>query len=59
MTFLMHHLVGQALHPRTGEFVLPQYSVAALQGLPLPSPPLLVLLVAGVALAASLKRRNA
>ena len=59
VTFLMHHLVGQALHPENGKLVLPQYSVGALQGVPAPEPAVLVLLAAGIALAASSKLRNA
>jgi hypothetical protein len=59
VTFLMHHRVGQALHSQNGVLVLPQYSVGALQGVPVPEPALLALLGAGVALAASSKRRNA
>jgi hypothetical protein len=42
-----------------GQFVLPRYQVAALQGLPIPEPSLLVLVAAGCALAAGLNRRNA
>jgi PEP-CTERM motif len=59
-TFLMHHLVGQALHQAGNNTLeLPQYSVGALQGLPVPEPAALLLLAVGVALAAGSKRRNA
>ena len=34
----MHHLVGQPLIQQGGELVLPQYSVGALQGIPVPEP---------------------
>ena len=57
--FLMHHLVGQALHHESGKLVLPQYSVAALQGLPAPEPSSLVVVALGLALAAGAVRRNA
>jgi hypothetical protein len=59
VNFLMHHLVGQALHQQNGKLVLPQYSVAALEGLPVPEPALLVGLALGAALAAASVRRNA
>lgn len=60
-TFLMHHRVGQALTVQQpgGQLVLPKYHVAALEGLPVPEPAALVLLAAGFALAAAVRRRNA
>jgi hypothetical protein len=59
-SFLMHHRVAEPLDQNgQGQFVLPKYQVAALQGLPIPEPSLLVLVAAGCALAASLNRRNA
>lgn len=56
--FLMRHLVGQTLHSQGGELVLPQYSVGALQGIPVPEPSALVLAATAFALAASLRRRS-
>lgn len=58
VTFLMHHLVGQALRHQGGKLVLPKYSVGALQT-EVPEPAALVLLAAGAALAACAKRRIA
>ena len=57
--FQMHHRVGQPLFQQGGVFVLPQYSVGALQGILVPEPTALALLAVGVALAAGTKRRNA
>jgi hypothetical protein len=57
--FLMRHLVGETLHTQGSNLVLPQYSVGALQGIPVPEPGVLALSVAGFALAAVLRRRSA
>ena len=59
VTFLMHHLVGQALQLQGNELVLPQYSVGALHDIPLPEPSALVLAAFGTALVAVLRRRSA
>jgi hypothetical protein len=59
VTFLMNHIVGQALTqqgPTT--FVLPQYSVGLLQGVPLPEASTIVFLAMGLALVAALRRRK-
>ncbi len=56
--FLMRHLVGVPLVEAGDELLLPQYSVGALQGLPLPEPNALVLTGFGLAVAAILRRRS-
>jgi hypothetical protein len=57
VTFLMNHVVGVALTqsgPTT--YVLPQYQVGVLQGVPLPEPATIGLLLAGLAFTAALRR---
>lgn len=58
--FLMHHLVGQTLTQQGNVRILPQYSVGALQGIPVPvpEPAQLVLIAIGLAAVATLRRRN-
>jgi len=57
ITFTMHHRVGQTLNTTAGgKLILPQYHVAALEGLPEPAG--LGLVVAGIAVAAVVLRRN-
>ena len=59
-TFAMHHRVGQALDSNSqGQFVLPKYHVAALEGVPLPEPAAFALVVAALVLAGIPLRRNA
>ena len=57
--FLMRHLIGEALHTQGGTLVLPQYSVGALTGIPLPEPGLLILAALGTAMAVLSRRGNA
>lgn len=56
VTFLMNHIVGQALTQQGSTLVLPQYSVGILYGVPVPEPSTLVLLAAGLALTGVLRR---
>jgi len=57
-SFAMHHRVGETLDETAGgKLILPQYHVAALEGLP--EPAMLALVAAGLALAALAHRRNA
>jgi len=58
-TFLMNHIVGTALTRQGSNLILPQYSVGVLTGVPLPEPGSLVLLTAGITLAALLRNRKA
>jgi hypothetical protein len=55
-TFLMHHVVGQALDQQGQTLILPQYQIGVVTGVPLPEPSALLLLAAGVGLAAALRR---
>jgi hypothetical protein len=57
--FLMHHLVGQTLTQQGNVRILPQYSVGALVGIPVPEPAQLVLVAIGLAVTATLRRRSA
>jgi hypothetical protein len=57
--FLMRHRIGQSLRSEGGDFVLPQYSVGALQGVPLPEPASLALGAIALLLAAILRTRSA
>jgi hypothetical protein len=57
--FQMNHLVSVPLHEVGNQLVLPQYSVGALQGLPLPEPQLVALAAFGLGLTAILRRRSA
>ncbi|HTO69348.1 MAG TPA: hypothetical protein VMR31_05755 [Myxococcota bacterium] len=57
-TFLMNHVVGQALTQQGSTLILPQYSVGAFAGVPVPEPGLFVLLSAGLALAAAVRPRK-
>lgn len=57
--FLMHHLVGQTLTQQGSVRILPQYSVGALVGIPVPEPAQLVLIAIGLAVTATLRRRSA
>jgi len=56
VTFLMNHVVGQALTQQGSTLVLPKYSVGVLQGVPVPEPSTFVLLAAGAALVGVLRR---
>ncbi|HTO06161.1 MAG TPA: hypothetical protein VMR86_03815 [Myxococcota bacterium] len=56
-SFLMHHVVGEALSQVGDTLVLPQYQVGVLTGVPLPEPAL-ALLPLSVALLAGLRRRK-
>jgi hypothetical protein len=56
VTFLMNHVIGEALTQQGSTFILPQYSVGLLQGVPLPEASSFVLLAAGLALAGALRR---
>jgi hypothetical protein len=56
VTFLMNHIVGQALTQQGSTLVLPKYSVGVLYGVPVPEPSTLVLLTIGLALAGTLRR---
>ncbi|HTO56108.1 MAG TPA: hypothetical protein VMR50_22190 [Myxococcota bacterium] len=55
-TFLMHHVVGQALTQQGQTLILPQYQIGIVTGIPLPEPSALLLIAAGVGLAAALRR---
>jgi hypothetical protein len=58
VTFLMNHIVGEALTQQGSTLVLPQYSVGLLEGVPLPEASTLVFLATGLGLAAALRRRK-
>ena len=55
-TFLMHHVVGEALTQVGNTLVLPQYQVGVLTGVPLPEPAFALLVAAGLGLAALARR---
>jgi len=57
-TFLMHHVVGEALTQVGNTLVLPQYQVGVLTGVPLPEPALALLFAAGMGVTAVLRRRE-
>jgi hypothetical protein len=57
-TFLMNHVVGQALTKQGSTLILPQYSVGVFTGVPLPEPSALALVAAGLALAGVLRTRK-
>lgn len=57
--FLMNHLVGVPLHANGNVLELPQYSVGAIGGIPLPEPHAFALAALGLGLAAILRRRSA
>jgi hypothetical protein len=57
-SFLMHHVVGQALTQVGNTLVLPQYQVGIVTGIPLPEPSVGLLLAAGLGAAALLRRRE-
>ncbi len=56
VAFTMRHLVGEPLTQSGSTFVLPQYAVGAIQGIPLPEPAALALAVSGLVLVAALRR---
>ena len=58
VTFLMNHVVGQALTKQGSNLILPQYSVGVFTGVPLPEPSALALVAAGLAFAGVLRTRK-
>jgi hypothetical protein len=58
VTFLMNHVIGQTLTQSGSTFVLPQYQVGLLQGVPLPEASTIMLLATSLGLAAALRRRK-
>jgi hypothetical protein len=56
VAFTMRHLVGQPLSQSGGTYVLPQYSVGAVQGIPVPEPAALALVASGLLLVSALRR---